>query len=65
MAAMLVPLTKEANEKSFANVHQHGGDDVTSKRSSRILLVRDVGCVNSCELKEMSVFAQILHKVVT
>jgi hypothetical protein len=29
MAAMLVPQTKEANEKSFVNVLQHGGYDVT------------------------------------
>jgi hypothetical protein len=28
MAAMLVAITQEANEKSFENVHQHGGHDV-------------------------------------
>jgi hypothetical protein len=32
MAAMLVLHTKEANEKYFVSVHQHGGDDVTYKR---------------------------------
>jgi hypothetical protein len=29
MAAMLDDITKEANEKSFVNVLQHGGYDVT------------------------------------
>jgi hypothetical protein len=29
MAAMLEDITKEANEKYFVNVLQHGGDDVT------------------------------------
>jgi hypothetical protein len=33
MAAMLVYITREANEKSFVNVHQHGGDDVTCKQT--------------------------------
>jgi hypothetical protein len=27
---MLVYITREANEKSFVNVHQHGCDDVTN-----------------------------------
>ena len=31
MAAMLVELTREANEESFVIVHQHGGNDVTCK----------------------------------
>ena len=31
VAAMLVVLTKGANEKSFVYDHQHGGDDVTCK----------------------------------
>lgn len=30
MAAMLVVLTKEGNEKSVLNGDQHGADDVTS-----------------------------------
>jgi hypothetical protein len=29
MVAMLVALIKEASEKLFVNIHQHGGDDVT------------------------------------
>jgi hypothetical protein len=33
MAAMLVYVTREANEKSFVNVHQHGGSDVTCKQT--------------------------------
>jgi hypothetical protein len=32
MAAMLEDITKEANDKSFVIVFQHGGDDVTCKR---------------------------------
>jgi hypothetical protein len=32
MAAMLEDITKEANDKSFVIVYQHGGDDVTCKR---------------------------------
>ena len=36
MAAMLVELTREANEESFVIVHQHGGNDVTCK--SRIVV---------------------------
>jgi hypothetical protein len=28
---MLVYITREANEKSYVNVHQHGSDDVTCK----------------------------------
>jgi hypothetical protein len=32
MAAMLDDITKEANEKYFVNVLQHGGYDVTCKR---------------------------------
>ena len=35
MAAMLVELTREANEEPFVIVHQHGGNDVTCK--SRIV----------------------------
>jgi hypothetical protein len=35
IAAMLEDITKEANEKSFVNVLQHGGDDVTCKRRIR------------------------------
>ena len=31
VAAMLVELTREANEESFVIVHQHGGNDVTCK----------------------------------
>ena len=31
MAAMLVELTREANEESFVIVHQHDGNDVTCK----------------------------------
>jgi len=31
MAAMLVALTKGANENPFVYDHQHGGDDVTCK----------------------------------
>ena len=33
VAAMLVELTIEANEESFVIVLQHGGNDVTCKRS--------------------------------
>jgi hypothetical protein len=32
MAAMLDDITKEANEESFVNVFQHGGDDFTCNR---------------------------------
>jgi hypothetical protein len=32
MAAMLDDITKEAKEKSFVNVLQHGGYDVTCNR---------------------------------
>jgi hypothetical protein len=32
MAAMLLPLTKQANEKYFVNVLQHGGDRTTRQR---------------------------------
>jgi hypothetical protein len=28
-----VYITREANEKSFVNVHQHGGDDATCKQT--------------------------------
>ena len=35
MAAMLDELTIEADEESFVIVHQHGGNDVTCKRSIR------------------------------
>ena len=31
VAAMLVELTREANEEPFVIVHQHGGNDVTCK----------------------------------
>jgi hypothetical protein len=33
MAAMLDDITKETNEKSFVNVLQYGGYDVTSKNT--------------------------------
>lgn len=35
MAAMLVVLTKEANEKPFAKYHQYGRGDVTAKQRTR------------------------------
>ena len=41
VAAMLVELTREANEEPFVIVHQHGGNDVTCK--SRIH--QRVGCL--------------------
>ena len=31
VAAMLVELTREANEESFVIVHQHGGNDIKSR----------------------------------
>jgi hypothetical protein len=40
MAAMLVDITKEANEKYFVNVLQHGGYDVTWTRRTPLLIVQ-------------------------
>ena len=37
MAAMLVELTREANEEPFVIVHQHGGNDVTCKSRIRVI----------------------------
>jgi hypothetical protein len=37
MSAMLDVITKEANEKYFVNVLQHGGDDVTC---NQIILIQ-------------------------
>ena len=39
MAAMLDERTIEANEESFVIVHQHGGNDVTCKRSISIHII--------------------------
>jgi hypothetical protein len=32
MAAMLVYITRETNEKSFVNEHEHGSNDDTDKQ---------------------------------
>ena len=40
VAAMLDELTIEANEESFVIVLQHGGNDVTCKRSTAALLLK-------------------------
>ena len=42
VAAMLVELTIEANEESFVIVLQHGGNDVTWKRSISIIYLNVV-----------------------
>ena len=47
VAAMLVELTIEANEESFVIVLQHGGNDVTRKRSVCICITSAIN-TSSC-----------------
>ena len=53
VAAMLVELTREANEESFVIVHQHGGNDVTCK--SRIQAKVKNGWTNQALVKVLTI----------
>jgi hypothetical protein len=37
MVPMMVPLTKEANDKSFVNNHQHGNIDIICANQEKVI----------------------------